>query len=85
MARAIHLEAVIKRRNILKMVGLGAASLTATAFAPLSGNPYYEGPISDHFDGTRFFNPGRPWNKSRLDLLRWQMASEGKEDRKSVV
>lgn len=70
---------MMKRRNILKMAGLGAASLTATAFAPLSGNPYYQGPVSDHFDGTRFFNPGRPWTKSRLDLLRWQMASEGKE------
>ena len=70
---------MIKRRQILKMAGLGAASLTASAFAPLTGNPYYQGPVSDHFDGTRFFNPGRPWNKSRLDLLRWQMASEGKE------
>ena len=70
---------MIKRRQILKIASLGAASLTASAFAPLTGNPYYQGPVSDHFDGTRFFNPGRPWNKSRLDLLRWQMASEGKE------
>jgi L-ascorbate metabolism protein UlaG (beta-lactamase superfamily) len=70
---------MMKRRNILKLAGLGAASLTASAFAPLNGNPYYQGPVSDHFDGTRFFNPGRPWNKSRLDLLRWQMSSEGKE------
>jgi hypothetical protein len=23
-----------------------------------SKNPYYQGPVSDHFDGTRFFNPG---------------------------
>ncbi|MBB2710669.1 UNVERIFIED_ORG: hypothetical protein GGE53_002313 [Rhizobium etli] len=21
-------------------------------------NPYYAGPVSDHFDGTYFFNPG---------------------------
>jgi hypothetical protein len=20
-------------------------------------NPYYQGPVTDHFDGTRFFNP----------------------------
>ncbi len=23
-------------------------------------NPYYSGPVSDHFDGTRFFLPGQP-------------------------
>ena len=24
-----------------------------------SRNPYYQGPVSDHFDGTHFFNPVR--------------------------
>ena len=39
-----------------------------------SHNPYYRGPVSDHFDGTRFFNPdGRP-PKGMADLLRWQFA-----------
>ncbi len=23
----------------------------------MSGNPYYKGPVTDHFDGKRFFNP----------------------------
>ena len=23
-------------------------------------NPYYRGPVTDHFDGLRFFNPGEP-------------------------
>jgi len=35
-------------------------------------NRYYSGPTSDHFDGTRFFSPGHPFNKSRTDLLKWQ-------------
>jgi L-ascorbate metabolism protein UlaG (beta-lactamase superfamily) len=35
-------------------------------------NPYYCGPVSDHFDGTRFFYPGHPTDRSRLDLLKWQ-------------
>ena len=35
-------------------------------------NPYYSGPVSDHFDGTRFFFPGHPTERSRLDFLKWQ-------------
>ncbi|WDZ76420.1 MBL fold metallo-hydrolase [Ensifer adhaerens] len=37
-----------------------------------SQNPYYRGPVSDHFDGTRFFNPGGRPPKGMTDLLRWQ-------------
>ena len=37
-------------------------------------NPYYSGPKSDHFDGTRFFNPGVPLSdKSLFDVLRWRL------------
>lgn len=32
---------------------------------------YYSGPVSDHFDGTRFFNPHGPPPRGRRDLLRW--------------
>jgi L-ascorbate metabolism protein UlaG (beta-lactamase superfamily) len=35
-------------------------------------NPYYCGPVSDHFDGTRFFYPGHATDRSRLDFLKWQ-------------
>ena len=34
-------------------------------------NRYYEGPPSDHFDGTRFFGPGAAFDKSGRDLLRF--------------
>jgi L-ascorbate metabolism protein UlaG (beta-lactamase superfamily) len=37
-------------------------------------NRYYAGPVSDHFDGTRFFCPGHATERSRLDLLRWKLA-----------
>lgn len=43
------------------------------------GNLYYGGPDSDHFDGEVFFNPGRRWKKSPLDVLRWQLFGKGKE------
>ena len=32
---------------------------------------YYNGPVSDHFDGARFFNPHGSSPKSRRDLWRW--------------
>lgn len=35
----------------------------------LQRDPY---PVSDHFDGTLFFNPGVSTDKSLVDLLRWQ-------------
>lgn len=35
-------------------------------------NPYHSGPASDHFDGTRFFNPDGAAPKGMRDLLRWQ-------------
>jgi L-ascorbate metabolism protein UlaG (beta-lactamase superfamily) len=32
---------------------------------------YYNGPVSDHFDGERFFDPHGAPPKTRRDLLRW--------------
>src|SRR6266481_1814080 len=32
---------------------------------------YYNGPVSDHFDGARFFDPHGAPPRSRRDLLRW--------------
>lgn len=41
-------------------------------------NPYYSGPISDHFDGTRFFNPGGQPPRGGMDLLKWQFSGARK-------
>ena len=39
-------------------------------------NPYYSGPVTDHFDGQRFYNPGEPVTDHSLhEVLRWQRAS----------
>ena len=36
-------------------------------------NRYYSGPVTDHFDGTRFHSPGQPvTDRSFRDLWRWQ-------------
>jgi hypothetical protein len=34
---------------------------------------YYNGPVSDHFDGMRFFDPAGAPPRSRADLLRWMI------------
>jgi L-ascorbate metabolism protein UlaG (beta-lactamase superfamily) len=63
------------RRRVLKALA-GAATLGAAAWTLATaarGNAYYRGPVSDHFDGTRFFNPGGTGPRGGLDLLRWQL------------
>ncbi len=37
---------------------------------------YYDGPRSDHFDGTRFFNPGGVEPADLRCILRWQLRGE---------
>ncbi|CAN5437450.1 MBL fold metallo-hydrolase [soil metagenome] len=45
----------------------------------MAKNPYYLGPVSDHFDGTRFFNPDYPsTDRSLAQLLKWKLG--GKPD-----
>ncbi len=48
------------RRRVLQM--LGAAGVIGgggwALFGGTRANAYYQGPLSDHFDGVRFFNPG---------------------------
>jgi L-ascorbate metabolism protein UlaG (beta-lactamase superfamily) len=39
-------------------------------------NPYYQGPRSDHFNGTRFFNPDGVPPGTLRDVLRWKWTGE---------
>jgi L-ascorbate metabolism protein UlaG (beta-lactamase superfamily) len=39
----------------------------------MTGNRYYSGPVSDHFDGARFFPPGPTIDRGVIDLLRWSL------------
>ena len=38
----------------------------------------YDGPVSDHFDGTRFFDPDGVPPKSLGEVLRWQFGGDRK-------
>ena len=41
----------------------------------MTRNRYYDGPPSDHFDGTRFFNPGqRSTDRGLREIVRWKLA-----------
>lgn len=49
------------------------AALGGGAWAARPANRYYAGPVSDHFDGLRFFNPEGKGLSSFPDLLRWRL------------
>ena len=44
-----------------------------TIGASLSG-PRYRGPVSDHFDGSRFINPGNTKAKGGMEVFKWMMS-----------
>src|SRR5437660_463282 len=68
------------RHTLLKALSLaGIAAAAGGTLSMARGNAYYDGPPSDHFDGRVFFNPGRRWRKSPLDILRWQLFGKGNE------
>lgn len=54
------------------LVGLAGLLLTGCA-------TYYDGQKSDHFDGKRFYNPGKPLNKGLGSFLKWRFTAEMQE------
>src|SRR5438477_11767873 len=67
------------RRRVVTMLGAAGALAAGgwTVFRSSRANAYYQGPVSDHFDGVRFFNPGQAAPRSRLAFLRWQLSDRG--------
>lgn len=70
----------MKRRAFLSLLlGSTAATMLTTPVraATKEKSRYYQGPVSDHFDGLHFSNP---WDESEpkgfLDVLRWKMNSK---------
>jgi L-ascorbate metabolism protein UlaG (beta-lactamase superfamily) len=64
----------LSRRRIFAGVGaLTAAGLTGLATRAALAR-YYDGPVSDHFDGTHFVDPDGVPPKSVADMLRWWSA-----------
>jgi hypothetical protein len=63
-----------RRRTIAAVAALSAAGAAGWA-ARAALARYYDGPLSDHFDGTRFFDRDGVPPRSLTSLLRWQMAN----------
>ncbi len=58
-----------RRRVLTYLAAAGAATVAGGALLlPRRANAYYSGPVSDHFNGEQFFNPGgrHPQSPSRL-------------------
>jgi L-ascorbate metabolism protein UlaG (beta-lactamase superfamily) len=67
------------RRRLLQMLG-GVAAAGAGGWALMSGsraNAYYSGPLSDHFDGVRFYNPSGVRPRGPGAFLKWQLRDRG--------
>jgi len=70
----------LRRRRFLQLFVLGLASFATRAIArgqtaPVGGaSPRY--PVSDHFDGERFFNPNGNNPRGFRALLKWQFSRE---------
>jgi L-ascorbate metabolism protein UlaG (beta-lactamase superfamily) len=63
---------MISRRRFLALLG-SLPLLIPSMRSARAGSFYYSGPVSDHFDGRRFFNPGPGAGPRGFgDFLRWQ-------------
>ncbi|MGU3538222.1 MBL fold metallo-hydrolase [Methylobacterium sp. A54F] len=70
----------MKRRSLLTVASAATVmTLGGVGYAAhrRRGNPYYDGPKSDHFDGLRFHAPEQAADKDLVDVLRWQFARSG--------
>jgi L-ascorbate metabolism protein UlaG (beta-lactamase superfamily) len=61
-----------RRRIIAALGAVSAAGLLALTGRNAMAR-YYDGPVSDHFDGTRFFDPKGAQPRSVIDLIRWRL------------
>jgi L-ascorbate metabolism protein UlaG (beta-lactamase superfamily) len=71
----------MNRRKLLTLLGIPSLlATTGIAWASFarSRNPYYQGPVSDHFNGLTFTD-GRPVTKGLLDVWKWQTGKRERE------
>jgi L-ascorbate metabolism protein UlaG (beta-lactamase superfamily) len=65
-----------RRRFLIQSLGAAATLLGGSAAFAAMTNSYYSGPVSDHFDGTRFFVPGQPQLNSFSRFLQWRFGND---------
>lgn len=66
--------------NILKkflyILILSIILITLSLYMLTNFTKYYDGEMSDHFDGTRFFDPSYKRERGFFDFLKWQLSRE---------
>src|ERR1700729_1054259 len=62
------------RRRVLGLFA-GAAIVVGVPSVWMYRMKTYAGPVSDHFDGTHFFDPDGAPPRNPLDIFRWQFGS----------
>lgn len=71
------------RRTLLKAIGIpsvfGIGGVFAYSRAANARSFYYDGPVTDHFDGVRFFLPGQTRDKTQAEMWKWRADSSGKQ------
>ena len=61
----------LSRRRLFTLLAAAAAAGSGAFGVRTASARYYDGPISDHFDGVRFLDPDGVPPKSIRDLIRW--------------
>jgi L-ascorbate metabolism protein UlaG (beta-lactamase superfamily) len=64
----------VTRRRVVGLVAGAAAAIGVPVW--IYSMKTYVGPVSDHFDGDRFFDPDGVPPKDPLDILRWQFGRD---------
>src|SRR5271155_1145688 len=67
------------RRNLFAWFTAAAALGGAAGWLRAWTSAYHDGPVSDHFDGTRFHDPHGAAPKGALDMLRWLSSGGGQK------
>jgi L-ascorbate metabolism protein UlaG (beta-lactamase superfamily) len=66
----------LTRRRLLTLLPAAGLVVGGGAYVHARQSPYYEGPLTDHFDGVRFFDPKLASQRAPLDFLRWQFTRD---------
>jgi L-ascorbate metabolism protein UlaG (beta-lactamase superfamily) len=66
----------LSRRSLLAGLAALAALVTGGAAARSAVSRYYDGPVSDHFDGVRFFDPHGAPPRRLNELMRWWLSAD---------
>lgn len=67
----------VSRRVLLGGTAAVAAAIGGGVTARAKLRRYYDGPVSDHFDGLRFFDVNGAPERGFADLLRWKLSGGG--------